>query len=1058
MFTDFTSVCHHLDRYMPSSMGEPASLLLPSQGTAGMIPDCVPDSTSGSPFQHSFSITPTCNPSPPLQPTGPTAHHVGVNSSPPLQHVQNGYSPSLSPEHIHTLQPPCTDQPYLRFLEQPTNRIRYRYKSEKGSHGGLTGEFSTTTKKTYPTVKLENYQQHNSQVYIKAILYTIDDQPKPHVHKLMGKHCQDGVCTVTVGEDMVASFQNLGILFVGKKEVPDILYRRKLEDQNILSCLMQNGSTHFSVENEKHHLREEAEREAKDMDLNRVRIRFEAFAVSQGNSYPGHLYPISDAVYSNIIANQKCPDVGELKIVRMDKCSGLCTGSDEVFLLCEKVNKKDIKVMFFEEDENGMILWQDFGSFTEADVHHQVAIVFKTPPYRDPMIKFPVKVKLQLYRPRDRECSKPKDFVYIPVEHDREGIERKRRKVHNYQNFPGFDGGCNNFGSNHSFGTTGGSGSSGGNNGSFFGHGQGPVDFQGQNMLSTSQTRVTQSEEVPLSLREERKVNQELASGVSLSTEESLEASLHRLSLVDHDVRKSGSQKSKKLSGQVTSAPQSQYPSGRTSSKFLTQTREQCSSATTQETPPLLYKMTDTGGLNHLPKSTADSDTLDLRPVRQLALQMSLALREFICSGDLRKLLVTMRHLVAVQDTEGDNLLHLAIIHHAGNHTNQLVLVRCLLHVLKDLPKDTINQSNNLHQTPLMLAVMTKSPYIVQELLVHGANPNITDAEGNTPLHIATHNGDEICLSVLLDPKNHPDEVTEISSSLNKLNYAGFAPLHLAVKQGHKKCVKILCARGADINVMDGTSGHTPLHLAVVWSPHLIRNLLKMGHVDINAQNFAGNTTLHLACAYANEDVVSILVKAGASVLIENYDICSPNDQSGNESDVPNSKGKTPLDFSGNNHKMKKILFGQSSHSEDRFPNTKSSSSISKLSSSSVSDLKKSHDSKAEIGESKKSGTCTLAPFDSGYISGEIKTEDLDKMDLLFTELDKNLQWKQLGMTLGFEDSAINSIERLCSKDQSPAKAIIEKFQEEHPYCDLKETLTNALIAAALPEAVEIIH
>ncbi|XP_076327871.1 nuclear factor NF-kappa-B p105 subunit-like isoform X2 [Tachypleus tridentatus] len=1045
------------DRYMPSSMGEPASLLLPSQGTAGMIPDCVPDNTSGSPFQHSFSITSTCNPSPPLQPTGPTAHHVGVNSSPPLQHVQNGYSPSLSPERIHTLQPPCTDQPYLRFLEQPTNRIRYRYKSEKGSHGGLTGEFSTTTKKTYPTVKLENYQQHNCQVYIKAILYTVDDQPKPHVHKLMGKHCQDGVCTVTVGEDMVASFQNLGILFVGKKEVPDILFRRKLEDQHILSCLMQNGSSHLA-ETDKHHLREEAEREAKDMDLNRVRIRFEAFAVSQGNSYPGHLYPICDAVYSNIIANQKCPDVGELKIVRMDKCSGLCTGSDEVFLLCEKVNKKDIKVMFFEEDENGMILWQDFGSFTEADVHHQVAIVFKTPPYHDPMIKFPVKVKLQLYRPRDRECSKPKDFVYIPVEHDREGIERKRRKVHSYQNFPGFDGGCNNFGPNHSFGSTGGSGSSGGNNSSFFGHGQGPVDFQGQNVLSTSQTRLFQSEEVIISLREERKVNQELASGVSLSTEKSLEASLDRLSLVEHGVRKMGSQKSEKLSGQVTSASQSHYPSDRTSPK--TQTRGQRSSGITQETPEVLYKATDTGVFHH-PESTADSDRPDLWPVRQLALQMSLALREFICSGDLRRLLVTMRHLVAIQDTEGDNLLHLAIIHHAGNHTNQLVLIRCLLHVLKDLPKDAVNQSNNLHQTPLMLAVMTKSPYIVQELLVHGANPNITDVEGNTPLHIASHNGDEVCLSVLLDPKNHPDEVTKMSSSLNKLNYAGFAPLHLAVKQGHKKCVKILCARGADVNVMDGTSGHTPLHMAVVWSPHLIRTMVKMGHLDINAQNFAGNTALHLACAYANEEVVSVLVKAGANVMIENYDTCSPNDQSGNESDVPNSKGKTPLDFSGNHHQLKKLLLGLSSHAEDTFSSIKSSPNISKLCSSSVSDLKKPRDSKigkVERDESTKFITDTLTPFDSGYISGEIKTEDLDKMDLLFIELDQNRQWKQLGMTLGFEDTTINSIERLCGKDQSPAKAIIEKFKEEHPHCDLKETLTNALIAAALPTAVEIIH
>ena len=45
-------------------------------------------------------------------------------------------------------------RPHLTIIEQPTNRIRYRYKSEKGSHGGLTGENNTQAKKTYPTVRV----------------------------------------------------------------------------------------------------------------------------------------------------------------------------------------------------------------------------------------------------------------------------------------------------------------------------------------------------------------------------------------------------------------------------------------------------------------------------------------------------------------------------------------------------------------------------------------------------------------------------------------------------------------------------------------------------------------------------------------------------------------------------------------------------------------------------------------------------------------------------------------------------------------------------------------
>ena len=42
---------------------------------------------------------------------------------------------------------------------------------------------------------------------------------------------------------------------------------------------------------------------------------------------------------------------------------------------------ENIKVRFFETDENEEIIWEDWGNFTEADVHHQYAIALRTPPY-----------------------------------------------------------------------------------------------------------------------------------------------------------------------------------------------------------------------------------------------------------------------------------------------------------------------------------------------------------------------------------------------------------------------------------------------------------------------------------------------------------------------------------------------------------------------------------------------------------------------------------------------------------------------------------------------------
>uniref|UniRef100_A0A8C1R1Q4 V-rel avian reticuloendotheliosis viral oncogene homolog A n=1 Tax=Cyprinus carpio TaxID=7962 RepID=A0A8C1R1Q4_CYPCA len=83
------------------------------------------------------------------------------------------------------------------------------------------------------------------------------------------------------------------------------------------------------------------------------------------------------------------------------------TGESE---LCRVNIKKDIEVRFFQDS------WESKGSFSQADVHRQVAIVFRTPPYRDPNLTEPVRVKMQLRRPSDREVSEPMDFQYLPAD------------------------------------------------------------------------------------------------------------------------------------------------------------------------------------------------------------------------------------------------------------------------------------------------------------------------------------------------------------------------------------------------------------------------------------------------------------------------------------------------------------------------------------------------------------------------------------------------------------------------------------------------------------------
>ena len=83
--------------------------------------------------------------------------------------------------------------------------------------------------------------------------------------------------------------------------------------------------------------------------------------------------------FSNPINNLKNPSTGELKICRISAFAGSVEGEEEVIILIERVKKGDIHVRFFELDQDEERVWEDLAEFQEGDVHHQYAIVFKTP-------------------------------------------------------------------------------------------------------------------------------------------------------------------------------------------------------------------------------------------------------------------------------------------------------------------------------------------------------------------------------------------------------------------------------------------------------------------------------------------------------------------------------------------------------------------------------------------------------------------------------------------------------------------------------------------------------
>ena len=109
---------------------------------------------------------------------------------------------------------------------------------------------------------------------------------------------------------LINRFQNLGILFIGKKEVQEILYKRK--SLQISNCRAGGESKQFyQVDQQlRQHFQLEAEKESKDMNLNSVRICFEAFMLCEQQQQPDSetkqfvLRSLCPPVYSKPIANQ----------------------------------------------------------------------------------------------------------------------------------------------------------------------------------------------------------------------------------------------------------------------------------------------------------------------------------------------------------------------------------------------------------------------------------------------------------------------------------------------------------------------------------------------------------------------------------------------------------------------------------------------------------------------------------------------------------------------------------------------------------------------------------
>ncbi|XP_006901325.1 PREDICTED: transcription factor RelB, partial [Elephantulus edwardii] len=290
-------------------------------------------------------------------------------------------------------------RPHLVITEQPKQRgMRFRYECEGRSAGSILGESSTEASKTLPAIELRDCSGLR-EVEVTACLVWKDWPHRVHPHSLVGKDCTDGVCRVRLRPHVSPrhSFNNLGIQCVRKKEIEAAIERK-----------IQLGIDPYNAGSLKNH---------QEVDMNVVRICFQASYRDQ----QGQMRRM-DPVLSEPVYDKKSTNTSELRICRINKESGPCTGGEELYLLCDKVQKEDISVIFSTAS------WEGRADFSQADVHRQIAIVFKTPPYEDLEITEPVTVNVFLQRLTDGVCSEPLPFTYLPRDHDSYGVDKKRKR------------------------------------------------------------------------------------------------------------------------------------------------------------------------------------------------------------------------------------------------------------------------------------------------------------------------------------------------------------------------------------------------------------------------------------------------------------------------------------------------------------------------------------------------------------------------------------------------------------------------------------------------------